>query len=122
MPDIIDTIRINQHGNNERLDRRVKLTESDRQDIRNAYFGEHYREQPTMTYLAQKYGVDRRLIQFVLFPEREKRQKELASKRQKEGRYYDKEKRRKYMQNHRDYKRSLVKQGKLPENPTIIAE
>jgi hypothetical protein len=70
----------------------IELTAEDKEVIRNQYFNTHESEQPTMTSLAAKYNVDRRLIQFILFPEREARHKKQASIRQKEGRYYNKEK------------------------------
>lgn len=113
MPSKIDNVRINANGPNKKLDRRFKLTDDDRQTIRDRYFNVHEAERPTMTSLANEYGVDRRLIQFILFPERAERHKELAKERRKDGRYYDKERERVYKQNHRDYKRELIKSGKL---------
>ena len=113
MPAIIDKLSIRENGADEKLDRRIKLTDQDREDIRNQYFNTHESERPTMTALAAKYNVDRRLIQFVLFPEREARHKEQASLRQKDGRYYNRERGRKKMQDYRNYKRSLVKTGRL---------
>lgn len=112
MPAIVDQLSISKNGNPS-LDRRRKLTDEQRQNIRNEYFNTAESDRPTMTSLAQKYGVDRRLIQFILFPEREKRHKQRASKRWKEGRYYDRERSRKNMQNYRDYKRRLLKEGQL---------
>ncbi|MCC2248906.1 hypothetical protein JUJ52_02905 [Virgibacillus sp. AGTR] len=113
MPATIDKLSIRKHGTNEKLDRRIKLTTDDKEAIRTQYFNAHEGERPTMTSLAAKYNVDRRLIQFILFPEREDLQKKQASLRQKDGRYYNKEKGRKNMQEYRDYKRKLVKDGKL---------
>lgn len=115
MAALVDKISIKKHGANKKLDRRVKLQAEDKIAIRNQYFNVHESERPTMTALAAKYNVDRRLIQFVLFPEREERHKIQASIRQKDGRYYNKEKGRKKMQEYRDYKRSLIESGELIE-------
>lgn len=112
MPAIVDKLRVT-NGSDEKLDRRIKLTSAEKQTIREQYFRMKECERPTMTSLAKEYGVDRRTIQFILYPEREVRQRELARERRKDGRYYDKERHRKYMQNYRDYKRALVKAGKL---------
>jgi len=113
MPSNIDNIRITKDGNDERLDRRVKLTKEQKQTIRKQYFAMHESERPSQQTLADQHGVSRRLIQYILYPERELRQRDLTKKRNPHQRYYDREKRRAYMQNHRDYKRSLVKTGKL---------
>lgn len=110
---LVDKISISKHGIDKKLDRRVKLQAEDKIAIRKQYFNAHESERPTMTALAAKYNVDRRLIQFILFPEREERHKEQASIRQKEGRYYSKNKGRKNMQDYRNYKRSLIDSGKI---------
>lgn len=113
MPAVIDKLNIHQHGTDEKLDRRIKFTAKEKEDIRNNYFKMHESERPTMTSLAAKYRVDRRLIQFILFPEREVRHRKQARIRHNDGRYYDKEKERLKMQRYRDYKRRLAKEGKL---------
>lgn len=113
MPTLVDKLSIHKHGTDEKLDRRVKLQTKDKESIRNQYFNVHENQRPTMTALAAKYKVDRRLIQFILFPEREVQHKKQASLRQKDGRYYDKEKSRRNMQRYREYKRTLAEGGKL---------
>lgn len=115
MTTTIDQLTINRHGVDERLDRRVKLTTEDKQNIREQYFNARMDQRPTQTALAADYNVSRRLIEFILFPEREARQKEQARIRQKDGRYYDKERGRQNMREYREYKRTLVKEGKLIE-------
>ena len=110
---IIDKIRINQNGDNHELCRNRKLKKGDREKIRREYFNAHDEDRPTQTALAKKYNVDRRLIQFILFPEREERHKALAKERSKDGRYYNREKGRMAMREYRDYKRKLVAEGKL---------
>lgn len=119
MPTLVDKLSIHKHGTDEKLDRRVKLQTQDKESIRNQYFNVHESQRPTMTALAAKYKVDRRLIQFILFPERETRHKEQASLRQKDGRYYNREKGRKHMQEHRAYKRALVESGKLAKEQPL---
>ncbi|MCR6108626.1 hypothetical protein HXA34_20245 [Salipaludibacillus agaradhaerens] len=123
MTALIDKLTIKNNGNDEKLDRRVKLTTEDKNAIRTQYFETHKSQRPTMTWLAATYGVDRRLIQFILFPERETRHKEQSKVRRKSGRYYDKEKGRKNMQRYREYKRGLAKAGRLkPSERDDIAQ
>lgn len=112
MPTPIDKISITKHGS-EKLDRRIKLSTEDKNQIRERYFNTHESARPSIRALADEYGVSRRIIQFTLFPERYERQKELFRERQKDGRYYDKEKCRVHMKEHREYKRTLLADGKL---------
>lgn len=65
--------------------------------------------------LARKYNISRRMISFILFPEKEQKAKEQFKQRQKDGRYYDKEKHRDYMKKHRNHKKELYKKGELNE-------
>lgn len=105
MPRKSDSIPIN----NPKLDKRVKLTDEDRNSIRAEY------ETGTISIngLSRKYNVNKRLIQFILFPERQERAKQLFAERQKDGRYYDKEKHRKSIKKHRDHKKELYGKGLL---------
>ena len=95
--------------NNQKLDRRVKLTDEDKEKIRKEYANGGI----SINKLAKKYGVSKRLIQFILFPEREKRSRKLFAERQKDGRYYDREKHNESMKRHRDYKKELWNKGLL---------
>lgn len=113
MPATVDKLNLHENGTDKKLDRRIKLTPQDKEDIRDRYFLPHESERPTMTSLAALYNVDRRLIQFILFPDREARNKEQASVRHRSGRYYSKDRGRKKLQRYRDYKRTLLKEGKL---------
>lgn len=107
MPRKSDRIPIND----KTKDKRVKLTEEQRESIR-----EEYKLGTISTRaLAEKYGVSRRTIQFVIDPEKLKRNKQLFAERQKDGRYYDKDKHREYMKKHRDYKKYLYSKGDLKE-------
>lgn len=93
--------------NNEELDRRVKLTDNDKLTIVEEYKAGSI----SINALARKYGVSKRLIQFTLFPERREKAKKLFAERQRDGRYYDKDKHREYTKKHRDYKKELLNKG-----------
>lgn len=54
--------------------------------------------------LASKFGVSRRLIQFILHPDR---------KPERKRPYYDREQHREYMRRHRQHKKALDKNGLL---------
>lgn len=94
---------------NPEHDKRVKLTDADRENIRKDYEGGDI----SIRGLERKYKVSRRLIQFILFPERLEKSKKLYAERQKDGRYYDKDKHRAYTKKHRDHKKELNEQGLL---------
>lgn len=96
---------------NSKLDRRVKLTDEDKKNI----IAEYATGLISQRGLAEKYGVSRRLIQFTLSPEKKERAKEQFAERQKDGRYYDKEKHRAYTKKHRDHKKELYKKGLIGE-------
>lgn len=89
-----------------KYDRRIKLTEQDREDIKNL-------TGMSIRGIARMYGVDKRLIQFILFPER--RQKNLLDRKNRGGskQYYNKEKQREYMRIHRKHKQELYIDGKI---------
>lgn len=58
--------------------------------------------------LSRDYRVSRRLIQFVLFPERLETVKQHREDRGGTMQYYDKDKHRIAMQTHRDHKRKVI--------------
>src|SRR6056297_1864771 len=92
-------------------DKRVKLTYKQKESIK-----EEYREgNISQRKLAQKYNVSRRLIQFIIDPSKEKRNKELFKERRKDGRYYKKEKHTGQIRVHRQYKQELNLENKLEE-------
>lgn len=104
MPYKSEKIRI--QGTN--LDRRVKLTENDKQDIRDAFAkGESIRS------ITRRYKVSRRLIQFTIFPERMELNKELRKKRGGWKQYYDKDRHREDMKGTRAYKQKLYVEKKI---------
>lgn len=100
--------------NNPKLDKRVKLTDEDKSNIRKEY------EEGTISInaLSRKYNVNKRSIQFILFPERLEKAKKDYAERRKDGRYYDKDKHNVSTNMHRKYKQELYKEGLLDEKPT----
>lgn len=91
-----------------KLDRRRKLTEDQKDLIR------WLREEEGLSQrqLAAMFDVSRRLITFILDPEKEKHNKAIQKKHKMEGRYkYTKEQWAEVMREHRLYKERLHKDG-----------
>lgn len=97
--------------NNPKNDKRVRLTNEDRESIKEEYSLGFVSQND----LAKKYGVSKRLIQFILNPEKQEIAKKQFAERQKDGRYYSKEKHREYMKNHRSHKKELYHKGLLDD-------
>ena len=87
-------------------DKRIKLTNYDKVKILELWIGGM-----SIRGLARMYDVDKRLIQFTLFPERKKRNLELREVRGGSARYYDRERQNQYQKDHRRYKQDLFKRG-----------
>lgn len=89
------------------LDKRIKLTPEQRQEIKEQYTHKSQRQ------LAKEYQVSRRLIQFIGDPK--KKQKDLLRREERGGskKYYDKEKQREYIKKHRRRKQELKLKGEL---------
>lgn len=68
--------------NNPKFDKRVKLTDEQRESIRNEYALGGISQRG----LEKKYDVSRRLIQFVLSPEKLEKAKKDFSERRRDGR------------------------------------
>lgn len=111
MTAIADKLRID----NETLDKRVKLTSEQKQEIKKNVLGLSQRK------LAAMYGVSRRTIQFILDPDKIKENLKRREERGGTKAYYDKDKHRVAQQKHREYKRELLDEGKikLKENGKI---
>lgn len=105
MPKKVDSIPIN----NPKFDKRVKLSNAQKEQIRQEY----NRGDTSYNKLAQKYGVSKRLIIFIVNPEKLAVAKKTYKQRAKDGRYYNKEKHAAYMKKHREYKDELFKRGDL---------
>ena len=94
-------------------DRRIKLNDEQREEIRHKYSTGLYSQRQ----LAKEYSVSRRLITFIIDPEKEQRNKELFKERRADGRY--KPTKREWantMREHRHYKEKLFREGKLEDN------
>jgi len=102
MPAIIDRITVGK-----KHDKRIKLTDEQRQEIRDLY--------PSLSQrrLAEMYGVSRRLVQFVLDPEKVERNKAVRAERGGWRQYYDPVKQREYMRAHRARKKELLDKQKI---------
>jgi len=88
-------------------DSRVKLSEEQRQEIKDLYGKISQRK------LAKAYGVSRRLIIFIGCPEKLEQNKIERKLRGGSTIYYNKDKQRDYMKKHRHHKQALYLQGKL---------
>ena len=91
------------------FDRRVKLTDDDKELIRKISKEENLSQRE----LARKFNVSRRLIQYVLDPEKLTENKRIREERGGSKQYYDKEKHREYMKDHRRYKQDLYIKGEI---------
>lgn len=96
-------------------DRRVKLTEQDREAIREEYAT----GMTSQRKLAAKYKVSRRLITFVLDPKKKERDLELRALRGGSSHYYDKEKHREYIKDYRRNKQDLYLKGEIKLNQDV---
>lgn len=92
-------------------DRRIRLSDEDKEEIRYKH-----KNGQSITSLAKDYGVNKRAVQFVIYPERYEHAKMLARKRRSDGRYKTtKEQHRAMMADHRRHKREVLKAlKKLP--------
>ena len=96
-------------------DRRVKLTDEERDEIKRFYGKISQRK------LAKLYNVSRRLIIFIGCPEKAKLNAERAKVRGSQM-YYNREKHTKAIKKHRHYKQGLYLKGELEEgkyNPCL---
>lgn len=91
------------------LDKRVKLTLKDRSRIKALYATGKYSQRQ----LARRFGVSRRLVTYYIDDSKLSHHKELSATRRIDKRYYDKDKHREYMRNHRQHKQELAVKGLL---------
>lgn len=90
-------------------DRRRKLSEADKERVRELYKLPDWSQRR----LAGEFGVSRRLIQFVIDPDKEARNKEAFAERQKDGRYYDRERHSEQVKQTRRHRQELYLKGEL---------
>lgn len=88
-------------------DRRVKLTETQKGEIRDLALTLTQRE------LAARFNVSRRMIQFILDPQKRLDNLERRKERGGSKAYYDAETHREYMKRHRHHKKMLNEKGEL---------
>ncbi len=91
-------------------DRRYKLSDQDREDIKNLYFGSNNISQRA---LARKFEVSRRLISFILFPERQEENYKRRIERGGSKIYYNKNKNTESARETRRYKKELYDKNEL---------
>ena len=98
MPAKYEKIKVGKERNRNR-----KLPPDKHDEIRKKYAegGTSQRK------LAAEYGVSRRLITFILNPDKYALNRQRLAERQAEGRYYDKEKHRQYTKRYRDHKKEI---------------
>ena len=93
-------------------DRRIKLTDKQRSEIKDKYATGFYSQRA----LATEYNVSRRLIQFILDDEKAKIAAEQLKIRKSDGRYKPtKEEWAETMREHRRYKQNLMLMGLLKD-------
>lgn len=90
-------------------DRRIKLTLEQKDKIASL------KGTISLRKCAQEYGVDKRTIQFIWHPESLERNKQLRQERGGWKQYYDKNKWRETLKEHRKYKQELYLEGKINE-------
>jgi transposase-like protein len=101
----LDSLKIND----EKLDKRVKISAEIKEDIRNLYAtGLH-----SYNSLAKLYNVSKKTIYYIIKPENYEIAKEKSKERRKDGRYYNREKHTEYVRKHRRYKNELHNDGKI---------
>ena len=111
MPYKSETIKLSREQ-----DRRIKLTDEQRQEIREKYASGHYSQRT----LAKEYNVSRRTIQFTVDAEKYARAREQFKQRRKDGRYKpSKEEWAEIVRDHRRYKQRLYINGELDDLDTI---
>ena len=89
-----------------RFDRRIKLTQEDRKEIREN------KSNLSQRALAEYYGVSRRTIQFTQDPKKIEQNKLRRAERGGSKIYYDKEKHTERMNQHRSHRKSIMDREK----------
>lgn len=92
-------------------DRRVKLTDEQKSEIKKLHS-----EGSSIHGLSRQYKVDRRTIQFIVYPERLEENKKRRKERGGSKIYYVKEKHTKAIKKHRKHKQDLFLKGEINLN------
>ena len=83
--------------------RRIKLQDKDKEKIRLMY----ERREMSIGGIARLFGVHKRTIQFILFPDRQELNKKLRAERGGSKRYYDRERNRISQRDTQRYKQNI---------------
>ena len=105
MPAIVDSKRIN----NALLDKRVKLSSTDKNEIVDLYEAGLFSQRE----LAKLYNVSRRTVVFVLYPERREANYAQRVARGGSKQYYDTKANTASQKAHRAYKKELLSKGDI---------
>lgn len=100
MPYKIDTLKIKLPRDK---DRRIKISDAQRQEIINS------KGKISIHELSRLYGVSRRLIQFILYPERLELNKKDRQDRGGSKQYYNKDKNTKAVRETRRYRQEVLR-------------
>jgi len=95
----VDNYRVGKNN-----DRRIKIPATE-----HAYIKQRHKQGEAIRAIARGYGVDKRLIQFIIYPERLALNRKLRAIRGGSKIYYNKDKWRETMREHRAYKNKLLK-------------
>jgi hypothetical protein len=87
----------------EEQDGRRKILTSEHEEVRAKY-----KSLKSLREVARIYGVDKRTIQFIVYPERLKRLQEWNKKIKHHKKYYNTDKRREYMRKYRARKKLII--------------
>lgn len=87
------------------IDRRVKLSEDDRKRLIEL------KEKITQRGAAEMFGVSRRLVQFIWYPERHEENKKRRAERGGSKIYYNRENHNKAMRSYRKHQKELKRLG-----------
>lgn len=93
------------------LDRRTKLIPCQKEMVRW-----WYENGQSITSIARRFKVNKRLIQFILFPERHEKNLQDRDKRGGSKRYYKKEYHTQAIREHRHYKNNEIKEFLILSN------
>lgn len=87
----------------EKQDGRRKILTSEHEEVKAKY-----KSLKSLREVARIYGVDKRTIQFILYPDRLKQLQEWNKKIKHHKKYYNTEKRKMYMRKYRERKREIL--------------
>lgn len=93
-------------------DKRIKLSPEQKEQI----YQEYQQGKKSQRYLAKEYGVSRRTITFIVDPQKLKNNIQRRLEKGGSKQYYDKDKHREYMRDHRKHIKELLKKNQIGNN------